>query len=257
MATEKVKLPVNLFALILFGLILLSLQLMSSATQESSELSALYSWLLLINALGSIVLLTLVGANIYTLIKHTKKREAGSRLTRRMVSLFVVLALAPAVIVFYFSMQFLHQGIDSWFNVEMDRALEDALELSQSSLDQRMRWHLKQTQQLTEKLQDSSENRVALDMENLRELSGASEMTLFSRQGRIIASSSINLGDILPSLPDKNIWLQLRQNGEYVAVAPAHEEKLMVRVIAKIDAQEPQYLQALYPIPVRIYDLAD
>jgi len=257
MASEKVKLPINLFALILFGLILLSLQLMSSATQESSELSALYSWLLLINALGSIVLLTLVGANIYTLIQHSKKREAGSRLTRRMVSLFVVLALAPAVIVFYFSMQFLHQGIDSWFNVEIDRALEDALELSQSSLDQRMRWHLKQTQQLTEKLQDSSENRVALDMENLRELSGASEMTLFSRQGRIIASSSVNLGDILPSLPDKNIWLQLRQNGEYVAVAPAHEEKLMVRAIAKVNTQEPQYLQALYPVPVRVYDLAD
>jgi PAS domain S-box-containing protein len=257
MAFEKVKLPFSLFTLILFGLILLSLQLMSSATQESSELSALYSWLLLINGLGSVVLLSLVGVNIYTLIQHTKKREAGSRLTRRMVSLFVVLALAPAVIVFYFSMQFLHQGIDSWFNVEIDRALEDALELSQSSLDQRMRWHLKQTQQLTEKLQDSSENRVALDMENLRELSGATEMTLFSRQGRIIASSSINLGDILPSLPDKNIWLQLRQNGEYVAVAPAHEEKLMVRAIAKVDTQEPQYLQALYPVPVRVYDLAD
>ena len=96
----------------------------------------------------------LVGANIYSLARQLKKREAGSRLTTRMVSLFVVLALAPAAIVFYFSMQFLHQGIDSWFNVEIDRAMEDALELSQASLDQRMRWHLRQTQQLTEKLVD-------------------------------------------------------------------------------------------------------
>ena len=77
MAFEKVKLPFSLFTLILFGLILLSLQLMSSATQESSELSALYSWLLLINGLGSVVLLSLVGVNIYTLIQHTKKRGAG------------------------------------------------------------------------------------------------------------------------------------------------------------------------------------
>ena len=77
MASKKIKLPVNLSALILFGLILLSLQLMSSATQESSELGAMYSWLLLINALGSVVLLILVGANIYSLIQHTKKREAG------------------------------------------------------------------------------------------------------------------------------------------------------------------------------------
>jgi len=54
---------------------------------------------------------------------------------------------------------------------------------------------------------------VTLEIENLRELSAASEMTLFSKQGRIIASSSINPGDILPSLPDEHIWLQLRQNG--------------------------------------------
>ena len=70
MAPEKIKLPINLSVLILFGLILLSLQLMSSATQESSELSAMYSWLLLINALGSVVLLILVGANIYSLIQN-------------------------------------------------------------------------------------------------------------------------------------------------------------------------------------------
>ena len=257
MASEKIKPPINLSVLILFGLILLSLQLMSSATQESSQLSAMYSWLLLVNALGSVVLLILVGANIYSLIQHTKRREAGSRLTARMVSLFVVLALAPAVIVFYFSMQFLHQGIDSWFNVEIDRAMEDALELSQASLDQRMRWHLKQTKQLAEKLETSSENLATLEMENLRELSEASEMTLFSRQGRIITSSSINPSDILPSLPDEHIWLQLRQNAEYVALAPVREDELMIRVIVTVKGQEQQYLQALYPVPVRIADLAD
>ncbi|MCX7086293.1 MAG: ATP-binding protein [Methylococcales bacterium] len=257
MVTKKIKLPVNLLVLILFGLILLSLQLMSSAMQESSALSAMYSWLLLFNALGSVVLLVLVVANIYALVQHTKRREAGSRLTRRMVSLFVVLALAPAVIVFYFSMQFLHQGIDSWFNVEIDRAMEDALELSQASLDQRMRWQLRQTEQLTERLESVSENAVTLEIENLRELSAASEMTLFSKQGRIIASSSINPGDILPSLPDEHIWLQLRQNGFFVALAPVHEHELMVRVIVTVKSLESQYLQALYPVPVRIADLAD
>lgn len=257
MVFDKIKPPISLTVLVLFGLILLSLQLMSSATQESSQLSEMYSWLLLVNALGSVVLLGLIGANIYSLARQLKKREAGSRLTTRMVSLFVVLALAPAAIVFYFSMQFLHQGIDSWFNVEIDRAMEDALELSQASLDQRMRWHLKQTQQLAEKLADSSATLATLEIENLRELSGASEMTLFSRQGSIVASSSINPSDILPSLPDEHIWLQLRQGGEYVALAPVREAELMIRVIVTVNGKEPQYLQALYPVPVRIADLAD
>ncbi|WP_394753044.1 ATP-binding protein [Crenothrix sp.] len=257
MVTNKMKLPVNVFILILFGLILASLQLMSSATQESSQLSAMYSWLLIINALGSVILLGLVCANIYSLTKQLKKREAGSRLTTRMISLFVLLALAPAIIVFYFSMQFLHQGFDSWFNVEIDRAMEDALELSQTSLDQRMRWHLRQTQQLAEKLQETSESMASFEMENLLDQSGSSEMTLFSRQGRIIASSSTNPGDLLPSLPDEHAWLQLRRNGEFVTLAPIHDNELMIRVMVTIKAQEPYYLQALFTVPTRIADLAD
>lgn len=257
MPANKMKMPVNVFILILFGLILVSLQLMSSATQESSKLSAMYSWLLVVNALGSVVLLGLVCANVYSLTRQLKKREAGSRLTTRMISLFVLLALAPAIIVFYFSMQFLHQGIDSWFSIEIDRAMEDALELSQTSLDQRMRWHLRQTQQLAEKLAETSESMAAFEIDNLRDQSGSSEMTLFSRQGRIIASSSSNLGDLLPNLPDEHAWLQLRRNGEFVTLAPVRDDELMIRAIVTIKAQEPYYLQALYTVPTRIADLAD
>ena len=40
-------------------------------------------------------------------------------------------------------------------------------------------------------------------------------------------------------------------------LAPVHEDELMIRVIVTVKAQEPQYLQALYPVPVRIADLAD
>ena len=58
------KLPVSGFIVILFGLIILSLQLMSTATQESSELSDMYSWLLLANSLGSAILFILIGINV-------------------------------------------------------------------------------------------------------------------------------------------------------------------------------------------------
>jgi PAS domain S-box-containing protein len=257
MRFPKIKIPAGLSIAILSGLTLLSLQLMSSATQESSQLSAMYSWLLLVNGVGTIALLGLVGANLYSLTRQLKRREAGSRLTIRMVSLFVVLSLAPSSIVFYFSMQFLHQGIDSWFNVEMDRAMEDALELSQASLDQRIRWNKAQTQQLVTKLEELPESQASLEMENFRVLSGASEMTLFSRQDRIIASNSANPSDILPSLPDEHTWLQLRQNGEFAALASVRNDELMIRIILTVKTKEPHYLQALYPVPVRIADLAD
>ncbi|MCQ8105879.1 ATP-binding protein [Methylomonas sp. SURF-2] len=257
MAYSKIKLPASVSILILFGFILLSLQLMSSSTQESSELSEMHSWLLVINTLGSITLLILVVVNAYSLVRELKKKEAGSRLTTRMVSLFVLLALAPAAIVFYFSVQFLHQGIDSWFNVEIDRAMDDALELSQSSLAQRMNWHIKQTRQIAEKLEDKSDTLIAMEIGSLWADSGAIEIAAFSSQGRVLASSSSNPSDILPHLPDDQIWLQLRQNKEYFAFDPGDNDEMMVRIILPIDRDQRRFLQVLYPIPLRVTDLAD
>ena len=130
--------------------------------------------------------------------------------------------------------------------------MEDSLELSQSALDQRMRWHLRQTQQLAENLDYSSEAMATIEMDNLLILSGASEVTLFTKQGRIIASSSINPGDILPSLPDEHIRLQLRNNNDFVALASLKQDELTIRAIVVVKGQEPLYLQALYPVPVRM-----
>jgi nitrogen fixation/metabolism regulation signal transduction histidine kinase len=258
MAYSKIKLPLSVSILLLFGFVLLSLQLMSTATQESSELSELYSWLLVINALGSVLLLGLVVVNTWSLIRELKKKAAGSRLTTRMVSLFVLLALAPAAIVFYFSVQFLHQGIDSWFNVEIDRAMEDALELSQSSLTQRMNWHIKQTRQIATQLENKSDTLIALELGSLWADSGAMEIAVFSSQGQILASSSVNPNEILPHLPDKQVWLQLKQNKEYFAFDHSDNDEMTVRVILPIDhVDQSRFLQMLYPIPLRVTDLAD
>lgn len=257
MAYSKIKLPASVSIIILFGFVLLSLQLMSSATQESSQLGEMYSWLLVINTLGTIILFGLVAVNAYSLVRELQKKAAGSKLTTRMVSLFVLLALAPAAIVFYFSVQFLHQGIDSWFNVEIDRAMDDALELSQSSLAQRMNWHIKQTRQMAAQLQDKSDSLIALEIGALWPDSGAMEIAVFSNQGHILASSGANPSDILPHLPDEQTWLQLRQNKEYFAYDPGENDEMLVRVIVPVQRDQSRFLQVLYPVPVRVTDLAD
>ncbi len=257
MATAKLRIPFNLSILTLFALILLSLQLMSTATQESSELNSIYSWLILGNSLGSFALVILIGINVYSLARELKKREAGSRLTTRMISLFVLLSIAPAAIVFYFSVQFINHGIDSWFNVEIDKAMEDALELSQASLDQRMRWHLNLTRQIADEVVGKSKTLITLEMGELREKIAATELALFTRQGHVIASNSIDPSDIVPELPDEHIWLQVRQNQQYSGLDSDDEDKLNVQVIVPVYDDEQRYMQAIFPMPVRIADLTD
>lgn len=175
-----------------------------------------------------------------------------------MISLFVLLAIAPAAIVFYFSIQFINQGIDSWFNIEIDRAMEDALELSEESLDQRKRLHLKQARKLAKEVVGKSQTLITLEMGELRERVEATEIALFSRQGHVIASNSVDSNNILPLLPGEHVWLQVRQNKEYAAFNQREDDTLLIQVIVSVEEEEdPRYLQLLFPVPVRIADLAD
>ena len=81
--------------LILFVVLLGSLDLMSAATENSEQFGRLYIPLLLINLLGLVALLALIGTNISRLIRQYRSGATGSRLTVRLVVIFVVLALVP------------------------------------------------------------------------------------------------------------------------------------------------------------------
>ena len=251
MVFSKIKLPISVLAFLLLSLVLLSLHLMSSATQESSELSQLYSSLVLINAIGSVILLLLVGVNVYSLFRQIRKREAGSQLTIKMVLLFVFLSLAPAGIVFFYSVQFLDRSIDSWFNVEIDRAMDDALEISQVSLEQKVRDHLKKM----EKLAESIVMGERMDIEVLRDRISADELTLLSSQGHIKAFSSLSSTMELPDV--ENALLTLGRGDSYAGLDSVKDRELNVRVIVRINTEKPQFLHALFPVSQRIADLAD
>jgi len=252
----RIKLPFSLYILVLLGFIVLSLQLMSSAAQDTSQLGDMYTWLLFGNALGTVVLLLLVGFNVFALAKRLRQREAGSRLTTRIVLLFIILSLVPAGVVFYFSQQFLHQSIDSWFSVELDGAMEDSLELSHASLDQRVRWNLKQSQRLAASLRNKSLVGIELELDSFRESSGANEISLLSRKGKLINFSGLVPSDILPGLPVSSLFLQVQQGNDYVSLASVDGE-LVVQTIVSIKAKNMHYLQIIYPVPERINDLTD
>ena len=58
-------------------------------------------------------------------------------LAARWVRNFLAMSLPPALIVFFFSAWFLTSSIDSWFDVRVEAALADSLELGQEFLDTR------------------------------------------------------------------------------------------------------------------------
>jgi nitrogen fixation/metabolism regulation signal transduction histidine kinase len=54
-------------------------------------------------------------------VRDYRRHVPGSRLKGRTVAIFSALAVAPILVVYYFSLQFLNRGIDSWFELEVSQ----------------------------------------------------------------------------------------------------------------------------------------
>ncbi len=241
-------------------LLILSLYLLSAATENSARFGRLYVWLLLLNAVVLVALVAVIISNLRRLIRSVRSREAGSRLTLRLMGLFVVMAIVPGLVVYGFSMQFLERGVDSWFDVRVENALDDALALSQASLDQRMRDMQQRLQEAAADLADVSEDMAPLALGDLRARTGASELALLGENGRIIAASSIDTANILPHRPEDSILLQLRQGRPYVGLDPIENAGLHIRALVPAPSPDgpgsQRVLQGLFQVSPRINDLA-
>lgn len=247
---------------LLSAVMLCSLLLMNEATQNSERFGNLYFPLLIINAVGLTLLLALIIFNFYHLLRRVMAEAAGARLSLRMVAMTAVLVIGPVGLVYYFSFNFLRQGIDSWFDLEVEQALEDSLELSRLAIDVRTRELLRESRNLATDVSTLPAEDVAVEIDALRERSGASELTLLSRHGEILAASSEDPGELLPRRFEDSMWLQLKEEHSYIAIEESQEpERLYIRLAVNVPAGEiekgERVLHLLFPAPERINALAN
>jgi nitrogen fixation/metabolism regulation signal transduction histidine kinase len=241
---------------LLLILLLITLHLMSSAVQNSAELSRYFVPLLVINLAGMVVLIGLITYNSIRLIRQYLRHSAGSRLTLRMVAIFILISLTPVGVVYYYSFSFLQGGIDSWFDVRIDQAMEDARELAQASLDLNQRLWLKYTEQQLISITDASESALSLTIAELRQQSGALELSLSDLNGQIIAYSNAVATELAPEKPDDFVMQQLREGNSYVGLAREKDE-LMIRVAVVDPLGRPYIIQGLYPASDRVSALSE
>ncbi len=243
---------------VLLVLLLTALHLMATAVQNSAELNRLYIPLLLFSIFGLVVLVVMIAGQLIRLVRQYRRKKMGSRLTLRMVLLFVLLSLTPLSVVYYYSLDFLLQGIDSWFDVEIDQTMDDALELSQASLDLHKREQLKRTEQAMSKVVDSSEVAMALSLNALREKYGAYEMSLLTFSGRLIASSHEDPTILIPTPTDNYIVQQVRQGKHYVGMTTqGDDDSLFIQVVVPHTLGRAILMQAIFPTSSNIAALSN
>ncbi len=249
--------PLAIFILII--LLLISLRMINSASMDAEQFQQLYYLLLAVNLVILVMLIFLIARQAWRLLHQLRQHVAGARLTLRMVIIFVSLAIFPALVVYSFSIQFINRSIDSWFDVTVEKALEDALTLSRSAVDERKKSLLRQMRRLTDETLKDLSTLTVVSLSEIREKGGMDEVTLMTPGGRVLGSSSIEEGDIVPDLPSSDLLLPLQQGRDHVVVDLSKNSSRMIRILLRIpynNDKEYLVLQALAPLSERQHRLA-
>ena len=257
MATPKIR---SLLYLMLsafgVGLTFIALLLLSQAAQNSENFDQLANSILWINILCLLVLMVLLVGNLGKLYRDYRHNVPGSKLKARMVGMFVGLAIIPLLIVFYFSMQFINRGIDTWFNIEVESGLDDALTLSRNALGVQMRDHLNSTVEAADQLQEIQRSQIIYELGFIRESIGANELTLFGQNSQILATNSDISSNYVPAALSSEMMMQVRQNRPFVSLDPlsdgAYEIRTAVPIIAERTNEIVGIMRARFPVSQRV-----
>jgi nitrogen fixation/metabolism regulation signal transduction histidine kinase len=244
--------------------LLVALLLVSGVQRETAGESVLedgYLWVLLVTVLALTVLVWSIGYRLLHLLRNVRAGAPGARLAARWVLNFLALSLPPALIVFFFSAWFLTSTIESWFDVRVETALADSLELGQEFLATRtleVRNLLRETTGELALLQEDGELLRQALLSRVR-AAGPTELSVLETDGTLVATANINALTGLPERPGDFALMHAGQEGEYVAPEPTADGGLHIRAILLMPAAfpggSPRFLQAIYPLPEDITNL--
>lgn len=252
----------NIGLLLLWGAIGVgSLLLLAKSVQNSTEFGRLQPWILLLNVIGVIALIVLLARKLWQLVRDYRAHVPGSRLTARTVGIFGALVVAPLLIVYLSSLEFLNRGIDSWFRLEVKEGLNEALVLSRAAMDVRMREYSERTEQLARTLADASPQEIVGLLDEERRATAAIEIVLFGAHGRIVASSLESPLEALPTRPPSDLVRQVSQHRPYVSLEPQSNGQYVIRTAAPLGeagaADGGRYVVAVYRVPPQLAALSE
>lgn len=199
--------------------------------------------LLFINTGLLVALMGVIAFRIFRLWQAIRSHSAGSKLQKRIVVLFSVVAITPTIIVLIFSALFFNLGIQTWFNERVQTAVDESLAVAEAYLAEHkeniradalaMAGELNQSLHLA--LTDPPEfNRIIVTQSTQRSLT---ESIVF-QHNRIIAQGRLSFALAFEQIPQD--MMDRAAHGE-VVIIPAEDEN-KVRALIRLDTLENAFL---------------
>jgi len=79
-----------------------------------------------------VLLVYLISRNVVKLLVESRSKVLATRLRTKLVISFVGLSLVPTMLLFFASASFISNSVQNWFNVQVETALNESLEVAQT-----------------------------------------------------------------------------------------------------------------------------
>jgi nitrogen fixation/metabolism regulation signal transduction histidine kinase len=228
--------------------------LLATAGADTGLFERKYRLLIRLNVGFVVFLMGVVGYLLWRLRRRLKAGVFGSRLAVRLLVIFSLMAVLPGALVYGVSVQFLGKSIESWFDIDVDRALERGLYLGRGMLDNLLDELRKKTRAAIPVL--SGQPVTSLALKQLLNESLGQEAILFDGDGIALASSRTD--EIEPSEEplSAEVLAQVKAENSYSTVESIAGKGLYLRVIEPIDTPGAKgagsMLQLLQPVPQKL-----
>ncbi len=90
-----------------------------------------------LNVLLALLMFFLVLRNLAELLFESRQKFLGTKLKTKLVTSFICLSLVPSILLFFVALQFISTSMDYWFNANIERSLQESLELAQAVFQER------------------------------------------------------------------------------------------------------------------------
>ncbi len=208
----------------------------------------------LLDLLFLVLLGTVVTHRLYKVWRRRHRNLAGSKLQIRMISVFTLLAVAPAMLVAMFAAAFFYFGVETWFSNHVRTSLNESLEVAQAYLEEH-----KQVLRADAMAMGNDLNRQAAlfsqDPVRFTEavsaqayLRNLTEVIVFDGSGKILARSGLTFALTFEPITDD---MRARaQKGDVVLVVSDNDDR--VRALIRLDHFVDTYLFVGRPVEPKV-----
>ncbi len=240
--------------------------LLTLSTNNRALYERNYSWLFAVNVVVAVAFLGVLVWIVVRLSLRLRRGKFGSRLLVKLAAIFALVALVPGALIYVVSYQFVSRSIESWFDVEVEGALNAGVSLARTTLEMQASEASTRTRVAAAQLSQVPDAAAGLVLERIRDQLGATDAALWSNSGAllsIVGQSRFQLDAEHPSAQQLRL---VRQQGGWSQIeglddlgdraTPQALEKIHMTAMAVVPTNriglflaEPRFLHVTLPLP--------